>query len=267
MAGFYIIPGKGEIGESLKISAQYQASFEYNDFFMPHILSDKRKQQEIIDFYAARRSDFSKDTIHGAFLDVTLHSEDPLIREVSKKRMYQSMEIAREMGVRGVVFHSGRLYGFRTKSYLENWFRINGDFFRKLLSNYPDQEIWMENMFDEQADILAEFARQMAEEGRFGICLDYAHAVVYGSDTQQWIKLLAPYIRHIHMNDNDGINDLHLSVGNGQINWDVFRSQMEQYQVEATVLIEVSGAAKQRESLEYMQKHLICPKLFPEGEG
>ena len=117
MKGIYLIPDRENMEESLELAKTYHANYEYNDFFLPFILDDKEKQREIIDFYAKVRSDFSKDTMHGAFLDVTIHSNDKRIREVSELRIRQSLDIAKEMGLRGAVFHTNRIAGFRESNY------------------------------------------------------------------------------------------------------------------------------------------------------
>ena len=109
----HLIPDRANLEESIKFIEEQNCTCEYNDFFLANILDDQKKQMEIIESYAKVRSDFSKDTMHGAFLDVTVHSSDAKIREVSQLRVRQSMDIAKEMGLRGVVFHTNRLYGFR----------------------------------------------------------------------------------------------------------------------------------------------------------
>lgn len=68
----------------------------------------------------------------------------------------------------------------------------------------------MENMFDEAPDILAGLAERMKDIENFGICLDYAHAMLSKCPGDEWVRTLAPYIRHMHINDNDLENDLHL---------------------------------------------------------
>ena len=46
-----IIPQRDNIEESLRLSREYNANFEYNDFFLPFVLDDEAKKSEIIDFY------------------------------------------------------------------------------------------------------------------------------------------------------------------------------------------------------------------------
>ena len=259
MGKLYLIPDRQHIEESMELIKEYDGAFEFNDFWAPNILDDRRAQEKMIEYYAKYRTDFSQDTMHGAFLDVTVHSEDPLIREVSVKRVRQSMDIAKRMGLRGVVFHTGILAGFRLPFYLRHWKEENVRFFTELAEEYPKQEIYIENMFDEVPDELAGLGEAMREMKNFGICLDYAHGVVTKCPGEKWVQKLAPYIRHMHINDNDLQGDLHQAVGEGRIDWQEFSRLMEQYQVDATVLVEVKGYEMQKKSLEYLKNYGIYP--------
>lgn len=261
MSRAYIIPDRSDIEKSLQLAKENDCAFEYNDFFLPEVLDDPKKQEEIIEFYAKYRSDFSKDTMHGAFLDVTIHSTDPLIRKASELRIHQSMEIAKRMGLKGVVFHTGKLAGFNVESYLKLWHETNLRFFTELAEAYPAQQIYMENMFDDSPDVMAKLAEAMKEIPNFGLCLDYAHAALTEYPLAGWVKTLAPYILHMHVNDNDLKDDLHQPVGEGKIDWQMYHHLMQEYQVEATVLVEVKGADRQKHSMEYMKKQGIYPFL------
>ncbi len=259
MKQLYLVPDIQDMEHSIQLAREYGCAFEYNDFYAPAVLDDPKKQQEIISLYRKYRRDFSGDTMHGAFLDVTIHSSDPRIREVSILRIRQSMEIAKEMGLKGVVFHTGRLAGFRVEYYLTQWKEQNAAFFRKLAEEYPDQQIYMENMFDEAPDVLAGLAEEMKETRNFGVCLDYAHAALTGCSGKEWVETLAGCTRHIPINDNDLKNDLHLPLGTGQIDWRAFDDLLRENQVEASVLIEVNGYEAQKKSLAYMTQHNLYP--------
>lgn len=255
MGKIHIIPELNSIEEWLKLAEEYDCAFEYNEFFSPQVLDSIEQQNEIISAYQSTGHDFSQDTMHGAFFDVTIHSEDPLIRDASIKRVYQSMDIASRMGVRGVIFHTGRLANFRTEYYLNHWIDANYEFWVKLTAQYPKQQIFMENMFDEAPDILARLAEEMKNVDNFGVCLDYAHAALTPVSGSEWVRTLAPYIRHMHVNDNDLHNDLHQPVGYGKIDWNRFNQLMERYQIDSSVLIEVNGIDKAGKSLNYLKKN------------
>lgn len=259
MSKLYLVPDKTNMEQMRRLADEYDCAFEYNDFYAAKILDDPERQADIIAYYNGYRNDFNQDTIHGAFLDVTIHSSDPLIRDASMLRVKQSMEIAKRMGVRGVVFHTGRLAGFREHVYLENWKAVNAEFFAELAHRYPKQQIYMENMFDEAPDVLADFAERMKGVENFGICLDYAHAIISGCSGKEWIETLAPYIRHMHINDNDLKNDLHQAVGSGSIDWQELDALVRKYGIDSPVLVEVSGCEAQKKSLEYMKQYGIYP--------
>lgn len=267
MGKLYLVPDKMDMERLCRLAETYGCAFEYNDFYAAEVMDDPERQAAIIAAYGRYRDDFVHDTMHGAFLDVTIHSSDPLIRDASMLRVRQSMEIAARMGLKGVVFHTGRLANFRVSCYLKSWQERNVAFFTELALHYPRQQIYMENMFDEAPDILAGLAEQMRGVENFGICLDYAHAMLSGRSGQEWIGTLAPYIRHIHINDNDLINDLHLPVGDGCLDWQEYDRLIKKYRVEVPVLVEVSGYEAQKRSLEYMKQHGIYPMDAKENES
>ena len=107
-------------------------------------------------------------------------------------------------------------------------------------------------MFDQSPDTLKTLAERMADVDNFGVCLDYAHAYISKTAISEWVKTLAPYIRHVHINDNDGENDLHLAVGEGVIDWKKFLKLKKEYFPDVTILIETTPLEKQRKSLEFM---------------
>ena len=109
-------------------------------------------------------------------------------------------------------------------------------------------------MFDTDCKPLARLGEKMKAYPNFGICLDYAHAQTFGDekDIDTWVKTLAPYVKHIHINDNDFDKDSHLALGDGSIDWKKFKSYYEEFLKGASVLLEVTGIEKTRQSLEYI---------------
>ena len=259
MKSVYIIPQKDQIEESLRLSKEYNAYFEYNDFFLPAILDDEEKKKEMIEFYKSLPRNRSNDTLHGAFLDVTLHSTDARIREISELRVRQSMDIAKELGIRGVIFHTNMIANFKDAAYMKNWVAANAAFYKKMLTEYPGMYIFVENMFDFDPQLLTELAQELKDEEYFGVCLDYAHAAISKVPASEWLEVLQPYIRHMHINDNDLMNDLHKSVGQGRIDYKEYTRLMNEHEMECSVLVEVSQLEDQIASLAYMEKEKIYP--------
>ena len=248
-----IIPDFNNFRESLALAEEYDAAFEYNDFFSPAMLDDEKALEEKIAFYRSLGRDFSKDTMHGAFFDVTVFSMDAKIREVSLLRMRQSMEIAKRLGLRGVVFHGNYLPFLRGEAYDNGWLNYTEEAIRILAKEFPKIEIFMENMFDDTPEMLRRLAERLADVDNFGICLDYSHALLLSKDGQKWFEQLGKYIRHMHVNDHEFAGDVHMVPGTGMTDWEEFFCLKEQYAPEATVLCEVSGLEKARKGISFLK--------------
>lgn len=263
MRELYLIPDPAQAEASLALAAEYDAGFEYNDFFAPQLLDDPEKLRARIAFWRGFGREARRDTMHGAFFDVTVHSDDARIRSISERRVLQSVEIAQEMELRGVVFHTGLIANFKSAFYTQNWLDKNTAFFTQVCQANPELGIWMENMFDTEPDMLRALAFRMEDVKNFGLCYDRAHAEVFGCGPEGWLESLAPYIRHMHINDNDGLTDRHDALGAGKIDWRAFDAELRARDVKASVLVETSDLGKQRASLEYMQANAVYP--FPAG--
>ena len=252
-----IIPDYGDIDKSIQLACQYGTGFEYNDFFVPAFLDNKKAVDDRIAFYKDIPDSIrANSTLHGVFLDITVFSDDPLIVKASDTRIHQSMDIARRLGVRGVVFHTNYIANFIADFYRNNWVKRNNEYFTKLCREYSDINIYIENMFDTNPELVISLAESMKDISNFGVCFDFSHAQVFGDENMldTWVKGLAPYVKHIHINDHDFISDLHLVPGQGKTDWNKFRQYYEKYFADASVLLEVTGNDKAEKSLEFISK-------------
>lgn len=253
MNNYLIIPQIEDIEEYLSLSKEYNLGFEFDDFFTPKMLSDDKKCEERIARY---KSYVLPDilTLHGDFFDVLVFSADEEIVATSIKRIYQSMEAAKKIGAKKVIFHSNINSAIHADYYLINWLESNERVFREACGKYPGITVLVENMFDWTSDPLVRLAKRMGDISNFGICLDYAHAFLSKENVNDWCQKLSPYIKHVHINDNDGIRDLHLPVGAGKIDWNEFGKNKELYFHDSSILIEVNGLENIKKSIEFVQK-------------
>ena len=253
MNKYLIIPDRFHIEKSLKLVKEYNVGFELNDFYFPAVLRDKSKTEEILSFYSnIDMPDIC--TSHGDFFDVTIFSIDKDIADISKKRMIQSMNIAKKLRLSGVVFHSNINHDLTAGNYHNGWLVANDEFLHELCSKYPKINIYIENMFDKVPNDMLKLAEKMADVKNFGICLDYSHAALYGKNVDEWVEVLSPYIRHVHINDHDGQSDLHLAIGDGITDWNHFNEQRIKYFNDATILIESPSYESQKVSLKRLKE-------------
>ena len=253
MSKFLIIPQLKNIDESLKLAEEYSFGFEFNDFFSPDVLDSKERVKKIADSYKAHKLPETL-TCHGDFFDVLIFSEDKHIRNISEMRVRQSIEAALEVGAEAVIFHTNHNPFFTAESYVKNWMDCNTKFWSGILAEYPHIKIYIENMCDSSPHMLAALSERLSAFSNYGVCFDYAHASVFGSDIDEWVTALAPYVKHMHINDNDLKSDLHLAVGDGKIDWNRFKEHYFKFFTKASVLIETSSIENQRRSAEFLSK-------------
>lgn len=253
MKKILIIPDRIQLEQYLELAKEYNLGFEYNDFFMPDILDSKEKLNDIVESYKKYElPQFS--TMHGDFFDVIPFSFDSKIREISDLRIRQSLDVARQMKVQAVVFHTNYNPFLNTKQYIERWIKQNTEYWNSVLEENQDVNIYLENMFDTTPDILERLSEGLRHNSNFGLCLDYAHAAISGVKPEIWAKQLGKYVKHIHINDNDGNSDLHLAWGNGNIDRNAFYDSYEKYMKEASVLIETNSYENITRSLTLLEK-------------
>ncbi|MDE7223752.1 MAG: sugar phosphate isomerase/epimerase [Acetatifactor sp.] len=250
-----IIPEIDRIEEYAELAMQYELGFEYNDFFNPDLLDDKAGIQGRIRRYRQLGRPEKTDTMHGAFYDIVPFSWDSGISRHSLYRMQQSVEIAAELGCRAVIFHAGLRPEFAGgERYYRNWLETMASVARKLTAQ-SDVEIYYENMQETTPAELAELADSLRDERSFGICLDISHLMLAnGASPEEWIRRLAPYIRHFHLNDCHLKKDDHLALGCGDIDWKEIFGLIRQYGLQdRSMLLEVNGLQKINSSLEYLK--------------
>ncbi len=253
------IPTLKQLSSYTAFSKEYHAAFEYNDFFLPAVLDNEEQKKRIIETYKNLDRDRSHDTVHGAFLDVCVNSDDPKIFSVSDLRVHQSMDIANELGAKAVIFHTNYIVNFRLQHYLDTWLTRNEQYWKRILKEYPKMQIYLENMFDDTPVLLTKLAERMKEEPRFSVCFDTAHAFISGSPLYDWFRDMKPYAAHLHINDNNGIEDLHQAVGRGIFPWENFRDWIASLEKKPSILIEVRSFEDLQQSVHFMQQNKIYP--------
>ena len=253
MKQLLIIPQQDALEEYLSVAEENKLGFEYNDFFLPNLLDDEEKSKDVIAKYkACELPKFT--TLHGAFFDVIPFSVDKRIREISDKRIRQSIEIAKELGAKAVIFHTNYNPFLNSPAYVDSWLKINAEYWGGILQEYSDINIYLENMFDTTPNLMAALSEQLCGYANFGVCLDYAHASLSKVAPEVWAERLGKYVKHIHINDNDLVSDLHLAWGDGKINRESFYQCYEKYMKGASVLIETSAMENIKKSLEMLKK-------------
>ena len=250
----YVIPDVNELEKWLNLANENDFGFEYNDFFKPCFLDDEVLLNKLISKY--EKLNRKNDTLHGVFFDINFASNDPLIKEISIKRAKTSLLIARKLRCKGVIFHTNYETWIKSQVYKDSWLEESCKVYKQLLNEFKDIDIYVENMFDDDPYMLKELANKLKDEENFGVCLDVGHAYISSTPLNIWFDELLPFIKHIHFNDHDKINDSHLAISKGSIDYKYILEKLNDIN-NISVLLEMNNYDDVVESIKVIKDVII----------
>ena len=195
-------------------------------------------------------------TFHGPFIDLSPGSNDPDIRDVTKKRLKQTLEIVPLFEPASVVCHAGydkTRYGFFRNEWMEtcletwSWFGVQLE--------REGTKLMLENVYESgPEDIIILF--ENLEKDNVGFCLDPRHTFAFGdAPLEAWVRDLGKYVGQIHLHDNNGGEDEHLAVGTGSIDFQpVFELLKSDKQNRIIITLEPHDEASLWPGLEFLEK-------------
>ena len=73
--------------------------------------------------------------------------------------------------------------------------------------------------------------------------MDIGHQHVFSElDAIEWVRRMNHRLFHIHLHDNDGTSDKHLSIGRGTIDFEPFYAVLMRHVPEVTISLEVDDS-------------------------
>ena len=190
--------------------------------------------------------------VHAPLNDINIASINPTIRKASIKEVKRSMEMASMIGSDIVTVHPGlysplSVYWDKTlknskRSLKElNEFAIEHNI-KMAMENLPEMWLTICNTFEETKEFL--------DELELDFCLDVGHAYTAG-DLEDFLEI-KPI--NVHLHDNVGEEDVHLKLGDGEIDFREVLSSLNDFQ--GNFVIEGREMNELIESKNYLKKIL-----------
>ncbi len=181
-------------------------------------------------------------TLHAPFADVNIASPSKALLAASMKRLKQSMLLANALDAKVWVFHPGAKTGIGQFYPGADW-KQNIQSIQKLSEEAEKLglNIALENLpakyyfFMSTAEDFARFYRETNLP--VGIVLDLGHANLEGQ-IEPFFNLLSDKITHIHASDNHGVEDEHLGIGHGKIDYNWFSQTLNKIGYDKYVMVE-----------------------------
>lgn len=196
-------------------------------------------------------------TLHGPFIDLSAGSKDPRIREVTRMRLEQVLDLIPLFKPINLVCHAG--YDAKRYSFFkEEWIRNSLDTWSWFARELEAQgvRLMLENVYEKDPRDLLVLLEGLESEN-VGLCLDIGHLWSFGqSSADLWLDALGGFIGQFHLHDNDSTFDQHLGMGTGSIDFEpVWRHIRSKQTHPPVVTLEPHAKEDLIDSLAYLEPY------------
>ncbi len=205
--------------------------------------------------------------VHLPFFDLHPGSPDRNILSATRASLAKALEIAALYEPEHMVGHPAYQPAVGLVDY-ETWLESSLESWTTVLEAWPEgPPLFLENVYETEPEQLSTLAAALetalvtAVPGkRVGVCFDAGHWYSFSGgarrrDLGRWLEVLGPHIRHLHLHDNDGSDDLHLGLGRGNIPWGELFSTLDRLSAPPTATLEPHSEEALLASHEFIAAH------------
>ncbi len=212
--------------------------------------------------YRAILADFDKEvSLHGFFSNLNIAAKDPLICEISKKRYFQSLELAEEFDVSVVIFHTCYNNLLKHRQYQEMFFLKNIEFYKDFVKNFERLGIMltMENVHESNSDFIRNLIAAV-NSPYFGATIDIGHCNLHSDIApSSWIREYGIMLKHMHFHNNFKDEDSHSSLLKGSVDIKEILKTLKEMHLYPTITFEIFDENDLLESVKYFNS--LCDEL------
>lgn len=191
-----------------------------------------------------------RPTVHAPFFDLSPGAMEPLVRDITLRRLTQSLQAAANLGAQLMVIHPG-YDRWRYPNLAATWADHAAATLTPLLklAERLDCRLVLENIYEERAVSLTLLVDSF-DSPWLGHCFDVGHWRLFGKESlESWLKSIAPRLLHLHLHDNRGVGDDHLPVGEGVIDFHHLFRQLDNMATHPSMTLEAHHPADLQRSL------------------
>lgn len=197
--------------------------------------------------------------MHLPFHDLQPGSIDDFILFATRERLKRSLEIAAIYQPHYLVAHDYFINLYN--EFFSRWLNRSVVTWTQVLREWSSSiPLYLENVRESDPHPVSDLLNELKDYNvRF--CFDLGHWFSYGKGSQLknlalWIQVMSPYIAHLHLHDNDGIEDQHLGLGLGNIPWIELFAGLDFLDLTPGFTLEVKNLEDLEYSYRFIQKHI-----------
>jgi sugar phosphate isomerase/epimerase len=193
-------------------------------------------------------------TLHGPFMDLAPGALDDKIREVTARRLLETMELVPLFRPLSVVFHAGyddRCY----HAFRQEWLAGSLATWEPIARRAEGLGVMvsLENVYEQTPDMIVALLDALSSRN-VGFCLDVGHQNAFSTTPlAEWLKALGSYLREVHLHDNDGRGDDHQPIGRGSVAFSTLFAYLVETGLRPVITLEPHTEASLWKSLEALE--------------
>lgn len=236
--------------------------------YLPLVLKKRMNPEigitgEVIDTYSKDLSEMASIlrqeglliTLHGPFFDLVPGGMDKKILKMTRERLREVFDLIPVFDPLSVVCHTG----YDRKRYHEvrdQWLETALETWTPLVKDLEGSRtsLMFENVYERTPETLHKLLRGLNSDN-VGFCLDTGHMNVFSETSMEtWLKALRPFLKQLHLHDNDGTWDDHLAIGEGKIDFESLFEYVEGNRLRPIITIEAHKERWLWQSLDALSK-------------
>ncbi len=239
-----------------------QRDLEIQDITDPDLLDGdwQARGYEIRDMLKAHTG---RRGIHGPFYGIDIGCKDRAIQQVVQQRLLQGLEFAQIVGASHMVVHSpfmafGSPFSAIQPKTLTSTIQIANRIMAPVVAKAAQISCMLviETIQDQHPQHLRSLITSF-DSPWVRHSIDVGHVRItmtrHGANIAEWIRQNGDLLEHIHLQDNDGSYDAHLSLGSGDINFTSIFTAIQELAHRPRLILELNNHHDIPQSWHYLK--------------
>ena len=196
-------------------------------------------------------------SIHAPFLDLSPGAFDEKIREVTRHRFSQILDLAEVLKPNIIDCHP-HYDRYRFGGQVDPWVENCTKTFDPIVKRAEKLKVVlaMENVFEDEPTPLARLIDKVGSPS-FQACFDNGHFHMFHKvSLKKWWEAMGGKTALLHLHDNHGEKDEHLPIGEGNFPFPAYFNLLKEFEHPMTYTLECHNLADARKSLRTLRRYL-----------
>ena len=203
-------------------------------------------------------------TVHGPVHDLNPGSLDVVVRDYTRHCYFKTLAVCHALGAKALVLHLG-VNPLLPESALDGWLDTSVKTWEPIIDMAEQMglTIRLENMFVPAPKFLVSLKERLESEA-VKICFDIGHFTIFSNTSlKYWLDEIGDHIEEVHLSDNNGIEDIHLILGRGKVDFRSFFDELSARDINPQFTVEMHSDMFES-SLKYLDRNnLLAPFARP----